>query len=105
MAQQINLSVNQIQVLPDSMCNMEKLEILRINDNWLQEIPACSKGWIACMDLQVKNNKIRRIAPEIGEVSSGATSEVVRGNYCVVRFDVVLILYCPLHSFPDHCRC
>jgi Leucine-rich repeat (LRR) protein len=68
MAQQVNLSVNQIQVLPDSMSNMEKLEILRINDNWLQEIPACSKGWIACMDLQVKNNKIRRIAPEIGEV-------------------------------------
>ena len=70
MSRQVNLSVNQIQILPESMIQMERLEIFRINDNWLQEIPACTKGWIACMDLTCKNNRIRRIAPEIGEMLS-----------------------------------
>lgn len=66
----LDLSVNQMEALPEEIAHMEQLKVLLLSQNQLKELPVNVKNLQRLVDCDLSFNPLEKIPPQIGELTS-----------------------------------
>lgn len=80
--QELDLSGNNIMILPDEIGNFEQLQVLNINSNRLQKIPISIKKLKKLTHLGIAYNKFKIYPDEINEITTLQTLDI-SGNQLI----------------------